>query len=93
MELSYKFLGSQGYLETHIKVASIKVACFVISDAQVCQKARLMVCIPKLRTEPDQQTGDLLSILFIPAGQDFFGNPIFIFEILICHKQNFFSRA
>lgn len=49
MERSYKFLGSQGYLETNIKVASIKVACFVISDVQVCQKARLMVCIPKFR--------------------------------------------
>jgi len=90
MKLSYKFLGSQGYLETNIKVASIKVACFVISDVQVCQKVRLMVCIPELRTEPNQQTGDLLSTLFIPAGQDFFGNPIFILKILICHKQIFF---
>lgn len=65
MERSYKFLGSQGYLETNIKVASLKVACFVISDVRVCQKARLMVCIPKFRRKPDQQTGDLsLSYLF-----------------------------
>lgn len=29
MEQSYKFLGSQGNLETNIKIASTKVVCFV----------------------------------------------------------------
>lgn len=35
-----------------------------------------MACIPKFRRKPDQQTGDLQSILFIPSGQDYFLNPI-----------------
>lgn len=50
-----------------------------------------MVCIPKFRRKPDQQTGDLQSILCIPSGQDFFLNPILILEILIC--CSFFSRV
>lgn len=40
MEQSYKFLGSQGYLETNIKVASIKVACFVALLLQICECAK-----------------------------------------------------